>query len=136
MRAGGELAGRIIVDCTNPLSWEDGLRWNSPEAGSVAEEIARAYPGAKVVKGFNHFGAEIHADPSVEGGAADAFFAGDDEAAKTEVMEIAGKLGFRPNDAGPLRNAALLENLAVLWIHLATTSGDRRFAFRIQHRIP
>jgi predicted dinucleotide-binding enzyme len=44
-------------------------------------------------------------------------------------------MGFRAHDAGPLRNAATLENLAVLWIHLATVGGaGRKFAFRMEEQ--
>ena len=48
-------------------------------------------------------------------------------------MELAGKLGFRAHDAGPLRNAAVLENVAVLWIQQAVAGGrGRTFAFRME----
>ena len=49
------------------------------------------------------------------------------------MLALARDMGFTPRDAGPLRNAAVLENLAVLWIHLATQSGMGRqfyFAFK------
>jgi predicted dinucleotide-binding enzyme len=50
-------------------------------------------------------------------------------------MELATRMGFRARDAGPLRNAALLENLAVLWIQLASAGGmGRNFGFRIEGR--
>jgi predicted dinucleotide-binding enzyme len=49
------------------------------------------------------------------------------------VSAIATKAGFAPVDAGPLRNAAVLENVAMLWIHLATVGGKGRdFAFAMQ----
>ena len=48
------------------------------------------------------------------------------------VMDIAAHAGFAPVDAGPLRNAAVLENLAMLWIHLATVGGQgRAFTFKM-----
>jgi hypothetical protein len=88
-----------------------------------------------IVKGFNHFGVEIHADPQVAGGPADALFAGDDAGAKRTAMSLAERMGFRAVDAGPLRNAAALENFAVLWIQLAMNgSSGRHFAFRIVGR--
>lgn len=131
----GSLAGKILVDCTNPLSWNEGPVWQPPPAGSMSAALAQALPQARVVKGFNHFGAEIQKDPSLLTGAADAFFASDDEDAKGQVMALATRMGFVARDAGPLRNAALLENFAVLWIHLAVT-GDlgREFGFRIDPR--
>lgn len=129
VRACGDVRG-VVVDATNPLRWDNGPVWAPPPAGSQAAALAAAFPGARVVKGFNHFGAEVQRHPRLDAGPADAFFAGDDAAAKALVLALAERMGFRPRDAGPLRNAALLENLAVLWIHLATTEGGRDFGFR------
>jgi hypothetical protein len=120
------LGGKIVVDCTNPLTWNDGPVWAPPPAGSVAAAIAEAVPDARVVKGFNTFGAEIHLDPSLGGTVADVFLAGDDAEAKRVVAEVARQAGFSPVDSGPLRNAAVLENLAILWIHLALREGHGR----------
>ena len=126
-----DLAGKIVVDCTNPLTWNDGPVWSPPAAGSVAAAIAQAVPGARVIKGFNTFGAEIHLDPSLGGTVADVFLAGDDTEAKAAVASVAEAAGFTPVDSGPLRNAAVLENLAILWIHLALREGHgRSWAFK------
>lgn len=134
--AAAQLAsGSIVVDCTNPVRWDAGPVWAPPAAGSVAQQIASASPNLHVVKGFNHFGAEIQGDPVMSGGAADAWFAGDDAGAKAAVMTLATRMGFRAVDAGPLRNASLLENVAILWIHLASVGGQgRQFAFRADRR--
>lgn len=132
-RSAGDLMGKIVVDCTNPLRWDAGPVWAPPPEGSVAQALAAIFPGVPVIKGFNHFGAEIQRRPELATGPADAFFAGDDLDAKSRVMDLALRMGFRAQDAGPLRNAALLENLAVLWIHLATTGGaGRGFGFRLE----
>lgn len=129
-----ELEGKVVVDCTNPLTWKDGPVWAAPPEGSNAAAIAAAVPGARVVKGFNTFGAEFHNDPHHAGDpAAQVFLAGDDAEAKEKVIELARKAGFRPVDSGPLRNAGVLENLAILWIHLAMVGGHgRNFAFAMQ----
>jgi NADPH-dependent F420 reductase len=128
-----QLEGKIVVDCNNPLTWKEGPVWNPPPEGSLAAAIAKAAPGARVIKGFNTFGAEFHKNPSHAGTPAQVFFAGDDAAAKKTFADVAGRAGFRPVDAGPLRNAAVLENLAMLWIHLAMAAGHGRdFAFAMQ----
>lgn len=133
--AAGPLDAKVVVDATNPLRWDAGPVWNPPPEGSMAAQLAAAHPGIAVVKGFNHFGAEIQSNPSMAHGAADAFFAGDDAVAKQRVMELARSMGFTPRDAGPLRNAAVLENVAMLWIHLATVGGaGRQIAFRVEGR--
>jgi len=129
------LAGKIVVDCNNPLEWKEGPVWTPPAEGSLAAAIAKAAPRARVVKGFNTFGAEFHKDPGRAGVAAQVFLAGDDAEAKKDVMAVATQGGFRPVDAGPLRNAAVLENLAMLWIHLATVGGHGRdFTFLMQSK--
>jgi NADPH-dependent F420 reductase len=127
------LAGKVVVDCNNPLVWKDGPVWSPPAEGSLAAAIAKAAPKARVVKGFNTFGAEFHKNPGRDGVAAQVFLAGDDADAKKQVMAVATQGGFRPVDAGPLRNAAVLENVAMLWIHLATVGGQGRdFTFIMQ----
>ncbi len=126
--------GTVLVDCTNPLRWDDGPVWDPPAEGSMAAALAAALPGVDVVKGFSHFGAEVHEDPVVGGLPADMFVAGDSLAAKARVLELATALGYRGLDAGPLRNAALLENLAMLWIQLAVTGKGRQFAFKALER--
>jgi 8-hydroxy-5-deazaflavin:NADPH oxidoreductase len=135
VRSLGDLAGKIIVDCGNPIGWDNGPVWAPPPEGSLAQAVARAAPGARVIKAFNQFGAEFHADPKTAAGPAPVFFAGDDAASKKLVGEIATKAGFRAVDAGPLRNAGVLENVAMLWIHLATVGGQgRNFAFAMAGR--
>jgi predicted dinucleotide-binding enzyme len=134
-RAAGPLDGKILVDCTNPVSWEDGPVLAPPPEGSVAAALAAALPGVRVVKGFNTFGAEIHLNPSVAGLPAEAYLAGDDGAALETVGAIASRAGFAPIAVGPLRNAAHLEALAILWIGLATQGGQgREFIFRLARR--
>jgi predicted dinucleotide-binding enzyme len=131
----GSLAGKVVVDCNNPLVWKEGPVWSPPPEGSLAAAIAKAAPGARVLKGFNTFGAEFHRDPGLAGVPAMVPLAGDDADAKKLVMDVATRAGFAPVDAGPLRNAALLENLAILWIHLATVGGQgRAFTFVMQSR--
>jgi 8-hydroxy-5-deazaflavin:NADPH oxidoreductase len=129
------LAGKILIDCNNPLTWDEGPVWAPPEEGSLSAAIAKAVPNGTVVKAFNTFGAEFHAEPGLAGVPADVYMASDDIDAKKTVHEIASRAGFHPVDAGPLRNAALLENLAMLWIHLATVGGHGRdFAFTMQRK--
>ena len=130
-----ELEGKIVVDCNNPLTWKEGPVWAPPPDGSLAAAIAKAAPGARVVKGFNTFGAEFHAEPGRAGVPADVFLASDDADAKRAVSDLATRAGFHPVDAGPLRNASVLENVAMLWIHLATVGGrGRDFTFVMASR--
>lgn len=131
----GDLRGKVVVDATNPVAWREGPVWAPPAEGSNAAALAAALPGARVVKAWNTFGAEFHADPALPAGPVDVQIAGDDAQARQTVADIAARAGFTPVDVGPLRNAALLESLAVLWIHLATVGGrGRNAAFKLLAR--
>jgi len=121
-----KLAGKIVVDCNNPLVWKEGPVWSPPAEGSLAAAIAQAAPNARVVKGFNTFGAEHHANPKLTGKSAEVYLAADDAEAKKTVSEVAKEAGFTPIDAGPMRNATVLENVAMMWIHLALVGGQGR----------
>jgi len=135
----GPVQGKVLVDCSNPVSWDQGPVWSPPTEGSVAQAIKKACPDALVVKALNTFGAEFHGAPTYEGPAGeesvDVPMAGD-EAAKARLTEVLTTAGFAPVDAGPLRNASVLENHAILWIHLATVGGQgRSFVFNRRARV-
>ena len=136
LRPAGDLTGRIVVDCCNPVGWDNGPVVAPTLEGSITATLAREYPGVAFVKGWNTFGAEFHANPTLTGDRpVDVFLAGADADAREKVAAIATQAGFSPVDAGPLRNAALLEHLAILWIHLAMVGGQGRdFAFKILRR--
>lgn len=133
--ARGLPAGTIVVDCSNPLRWDNGPVHTPPPEGSMAAHLAKRFPALRVIKAFNTFGAEFHEQPALTGAAADLYFAGDDADARHDIAELARTLGYAPVDVGPLRNAAHLEALAILWIHLATVGKrGREFAFRTVDR--
>ena len=118
VRSAGEFAGKVVVDATNPLA-EDFTSLALGHTTSAAEEVARWAKGGRVVKCFNTIGAEHMATPKVAGQSATMFLCGDDAAAKKTAERLAKELGFDALDAGPLRQARLLEPLAMLWISLA-----------------
>ena|SRR5688572_24366496 len=118
IHAAGALAGKIVIDATNPLK-PDVSELALGHTTSAAETIAVLARGAKVVKCFNTIGSEHMGHPKVAGQNATMFFCGDDQGSKRTVEKLAAELGFDPVDAGPLRQARLLEPLAMLWISLA-----------------
>lgn len=122
----GDLRGKIVIDANNPLRMDKGPVWNPPPEGSLAQALAAALPGARVIKAWNTFGHEFHADPRTEAGPVTVPIAGDDADAKADVAALAHRAGFAPLDCGPLRNASLLENLATLWVHVAMAGGQGR----------
>ena len=92
---------------------------------SSAEEIAKAVPGVRLVKGFNTVFAQLLGAGSAlpDGSKVAVFLASDDAAAKSTVAELAESMGFAVTDAGPLKNARYLEPLAGLNIYLGYGAG-------------
>lgn len=118
---GPQLAGKIVVDATNPLNADySGL---ATEGTSAAEEIQAKVPAARVVKAFNTAFAARQADPTIAGVQLDGFVAADDEAAKAAVLDLVKGMGFNPIDAGQLAMARALEALAFLNISLQLRHG-------------
>ena len=119
----GDLAGKVIVDPTNPLT-ADYMGLTLGFSTSAAEEIAKLVPGAKVVKAFNTLFAQvIDAGSDFLGTPASGFYAGDDAQAKAVVASLLSSLGYAPVDAGGLHNARYLEPLAGLNIYLGYGAG-------------
>jgi hypothetical protein len=120
----GNLKGKVLVDCTEPLKFTPGtgLELAIGHTISGGETVAQWAPGARVVKAFNTYGFENFADASYlkYGGLKPVMFlAGDDAEARGIVSHLAAEIGFRPLDAGDLKVARLLEPTGMLWIHLA-----------------
>ncbi len=133
----GDLGGMIVIDCTNPLVFNqtDGLHLALGFETSGGEQVAEWASGAKVFKTLNQTGAENMASARAFATPPVMFVAGDNESAKPLVMGLVGELGFEAVDAGPLRIARLLEPYALLWIDQARVRGrGRDFAFAITRR--
>lgn len=120
--AGEALAGKVLVDATNPLKPDSsGL---ATDGTSGAEHIQRTVRDARVVKAFNTALAARQADPEVAGGLRiDGFVAGDDAEAKQAVLSLLRDVGFNPVDAGPLVMARYLEGMAWLNVSLQMKHG-------------
>ena len=97
--------GKTIVDVTNAY----GVSPDELVEQSSATTVAKAFAGARLVKGFNHLGAAtLDQDPAVHGGKRVVFLTSDDEAAADEIAALAGKLGFAPIKLGGLSEGGLL----------------------------
>ena len=124
LRSLGDLKGKVVVDITNPLT-PDYMGLTLGHSTSAAEEIAKAVPGAQVVKAFNTLFAQVLAEGADFGAGrkATVFVAGDTESARQAVAGLAETLGFAVVDAGGLKNARYLEPLAGLNIYLGYGAG-------------
>jgi 8-hydroxy-5-deazaflavin:NADPH oxidoreductase len=124
----GDLTGKILIDCTNRVG-TDG----PDQKLSGAEEIAHAFPRARVVKGFNTLGAESLAHLRFGDQPASTFICGDDAKAKAVVRALGEEIGFDVVDVGSLASAELIESLARLWLELSFHMG-RDIAFALLRR--
>lgn len=121
----GDVAGKPVVDITNPLT-PDYMGLTLGHSTSAAEEIAKAVPGAEVVKGFNTLFAQVLAAGADfgEGRKATVFIASDSERAKQAARTLAESMGFQVMDAGGLKNARYLEPVAGLNIYFGYGAGQ------------
>ncbi|HVL47838.1 MAG TPA: NAD(P)-binding domain-containing protein [Candidatus Thermoplasmatota archaeon] len=118
--AGDEaLAGKVLVDVTNAVAPPDYDLALEPARGSGAEEVQARVPNARVVKTLNTVLAHHMETARAHGERLTAFVAGDDEAAKAVVRDLATDLGFDAVDCGPLVNARWLETMGYFAIQLA-----------------
>jgi predicted dinucleotide-binding enzyme len=97
--------GKTIVDVTNAY----GVPPEDLVEESSAETVARAFTGARLVKGFNHLVADVlEQDPAVHGGRRVVFLTSDDDGAADEIGGLAEKLGFAPINLGGLSEGGML----------------------------
>jgi predicted dinucleotide-binding enzyme len=136
--AAGNLAGKILIDATNPVVMsQDGLTQGLliGHSTSAAEQIAQWATGARVVKALNTTGWPNMANPLYGTQRATMFICGDDVEAKATVAQLTEELGFEVVDTGALSTARWLEPLAMLWMHLCVGLGwGPEFAFKILTR--
>lgn len=119
----GDMEGRVLIDCTNPLD-PDSYDLIPGMKTSAAEYIAKKSKDAQVVKAFNTIFAErIIGGADVKGQKATGFFCTDDKAAKDVAIELLEDLGFEPLNCGELKNARYLESMACMMIKLGYPMG-------------
>ncbi|GHH63102.1 NADPH-dependent F420 reductase [Streptosporangium violaceochromogenes] len=108
-----ELAGKIVVDCVNPLGFDKQGAYALPvEEGSAAQQAAAVLPDSRVVAAFHHVSAVLLLDPEVAEVELDVLVLGDDREATDLVQALAGRIaGVRGVYGGRLRNAHQVEAL-------------------------
>ena len=116
---GGQFAGRIVVDVTNPLDFATFDSLTVPADSSATAEIQAALPDSRVIKGFSTTFAATLAEGTIAGQPTTVLLAGDDADAKSQLADIIKGGGLKAVDAGSLRRAREVEALGFLQITLA-----------------
>ena len=125
--AGAEnLDGKVLIDVANPLDFSSGMppTLSVSNTDSLAEQIQRAFPGAKVVKSLNTVNSNVMVEPAqLAGGDHHMFVAGNDEGARGQVTDILKDWFGWKNvlDLGDITAARGLEMLLPLWLRLSMT---------------
>jgi NADPH-dependent F420 reductase len=109
----GELAGKLVVDCVNPLGFDkQGAYALRPEEGSAAQQAAALLPDSRVTAAFHHLSAVLLQDPEIDEIDTDVMVLGEARADVEIVQALAGRIpGMRGIFAGRLRNAHQVEAL-------------------------
>lgn len=121
---GEALAGKVVVDISNPVNQATFSDLLTPPGISAAEEVAAAAPkGAHVVKAFNTTFAGPLREGQVSGQPLDVFIAGDDATARATLARLVRAAGMRPIDVGDLSRARALEWLGLLHVTMQFSRG-------------
>jgi len=128
------LAGKVLVDVSNPLDFSHGMppTLSVCNSDSIAEQIQRAFPDAKVVKTLNTTNAAVMVNPSVVPGDHDIFVSGNDAGAKSQVSELLRSFGWKTIiDLGDISSARGVEMLLPIWLRLMGTFKTATFNFHV-----
>ena len=116
---GEQLAGKIVVDITNPLNFETFDSLVAPADGSKAGELQEALPESRVLKAFNTNFAATLAAKTIGSAPTTVLIAGDDASAKDALADVIRAGGVAAVDAGSLARARELESIGFLQLTLA-----------------
>ena len=130
------LDGKVVIDVSNPLAFEEGeLRLSPVESDSVGEQIQRTFPHARVVKALNTVNCQVMVDPSLVPGEHQLFVCGEDATAKEQVTALLGEFGWPPHrvlDLGGIRAARSVEMMLPLWLDLFRHFGHGEFNLEVR----
>lgn len=124
LKGAGDLSGKTIVDCTNPVAPD--LTHGLQNRLSGGEFIQQLVPTAHVVKAFTIYGFENFDNTAYPGYGElkpAMLIAGNDSTAKQSVSALCEELGWEPIDTGDIASSLHLEHMTLLWIKMARVQG-------------
>ena len=135
LRAAGNLAGKIVVDATNPIAdappTHGVLKFFTNLDESSMERLQREFKDARFVKAFNSVGAPCMVNPQFKSGKPTMFICGNDDAAKKAVAQILDQFGWETADMGKVEAARAIEPLCMLWCIPGFLRNDWVHAFKL-----
>ncbi len=130
----GDLAGKVVLDVSNGLDFSGGFPplISAPQDDSIAEQIQRAHPEARVVKSLNTMTAAVMIDPQQLPDPGSVFVSGDDPDAKAAVTALLHELGHTDViDLGDVTTARGVEWLMPAWVRLIGPMGTPIFNWKV-----
>jgi 8-hydroxy-5-deazaflavin:NADPH oxidoreductase len=128
------LAGKIVLDVSNPLDFSAGFppTLSVSNTDSLAEQLQREFPDARVVKSLNTMNANLMVDPASLCSESTVFVSGDDADAKAAVTSLLESFGHTDViDLGDITTARGSEMLLPVWLRLMGSLGTAKFNFKI-----
>jgi 8-hydroxy-5-deazaflavin:NADPH oxidoreductase len=127
------LAAKIVIDVTNPLTFRPGappgLALGCSDSGG--EQVQRWLHKSHVVKAFNTIGHAHMVKPQFPGGPPDMFICREDAGAKLTVTDLCKAFGWLVSDIGGIEGARVLEPLALLWVLYGVRTGSWNHAWKL-----
>ena len=115
----GNLAGKIVLDATNPIADEPPqngvIRYFTGPNESLMERLQKRFPAAKLVKAFSSVGNASFVNPNYGNTRPTMFICGDDAPAKDRAKAILDQFGWDTADMGGVQSARAIEPLCMLW---------------------
>jgi hypothetical protein len=134
----GALAGKTVVDTTNPIAdappVNGVLRFFTGPNESLLETLQARAPGARLVKAFSCVGNALMVNPELPGGKPTMFICGNDEEAKRRVAGVLDRFGWETEDLGTAEAARAIEPLCMLWCIPGFLRNSWTHAFKLLRR--
>lgn len=128
------LAGKVLLDVSNPLDFSHGMPPTLfvKDDDSLAEQVQREFPQARVVKSLNTLNAGLMVDPGSLGSPSTVFVSGDDDEAKEVVTGLLRELGHEDViDLGDITSARGVEMWLPLWLRIMGSLGTAQFNLHV-----
>lgn len=135
--AGSSLAGKVVMDATNPIAAAPPvngvLKFFTSLDESLMERLQRAHPDVRFVKAFSSVGNARMVNPTYAAGRPTMFICGNDAGAKATVTSILDQFGWETLDAGGVEAARAIEPLCILWCIPGFLRNEWTHAFKVLH---
>jgi predicted dinucleotide-binding enzyme len=135
--AGSGLAGKVVVDATNPIApappVNGVLKFFTSLDDSLMERLQKAHPDVRFVKAFNSVGNARMVNPTYSAGRPTMFVCGNDAPAKHTVAGVLDQFGWETLDLGGVEAARAIEPLCILWCIPGFLRNEWTHAFKVLH---